>query len=191
MTDPDGFTPTDRAAEGEMMAELQDRLDNPPAPWMPTPNDDPPEEAITEPRVFGIVAEAEVRTGDFGPYPWIVLRNPVDNSRVAVSGFGTVLGGRLGSVAVGDGVAIEYRGTKVPRNAKPGASPYHDYAVQVIHKGGTPPLIAPASELADMEVEDGVFMSELDRETLEVLADSSVSPVMKARARAWAERAER
>jgi len=133
------------------LKELEERLDNPPLIWAPKGLKKKMEadKVDQSQRVVGYVEETDTRSGDFGPYPHIIIKR-ADGSRVAVAGFGTVLKNRLATVQVGDAVAIAYEG-QVP-SSQPGMQDYDSYAVVVRRDGKA---VAAGASLAGGAFDDG------------------------------------
>jgi hypothetical protein len=114
--------------------QLEERMANPPKLWTPKgpPKDVEAAECVTERTVQGIVEEIDERTGDYGGYRAVVLRRR-DASRVQVAAFGTVLGGRLRSIRVGDAIGLTYLGEKP--SSTPGMQDYANYDVVILRSG--------------------------------------------------------
>jgi hypothetical protein len=132
--------------EDELLAELQDRLENPPKLWTPerVPEGVDPMDCCDDAQVAGIVQTIDVRQSeDFGPYKAFILKTT--QGRLLVNGFGAVLKNKLSDVQIGDGLAILYRGRVQPKTA--GYQPYADYYVErIATKASVPSRVVTAAE---------------------------------------------
>lgn len=110
-------------------ADLLERLDHPPLNWTPlgVPDGMNPDDCVVLAQIVGEVKGTETRESEFGPYPAITILTP-EGQWVLINAWDTVLKGRLGSVEVGQIVAVRYVGEKSPKG---GGNPYHDYTVAV------------------------------------------------------------
>jgi hypothetical protein len=135
--------------EDELLAELEDRMDNPPLYWTPegVPSGLDDDLCVTDEKIAGIVQSIEWRPDDYKGHYTVVIKR-ADQSRLQIQGYGTVLAGRFAELAVGDGLAIAFKGRVESKTA--GYKPYLDYYVTRIGMGSAVPRV-----IADNGAESG------------------------------------
>jgi hypothetical protein len=118
----------------DVFSALEDIAAHPARKWTAkaVPKDEDASEWVVSDKVAGVVDFIETREGDFGQYRAIELKTK-DGSRLAVAGFGVVLGAWFRILRVGDGLAISYRGTK-PASVT-GHKDFDDFEVVVVRDG--------------------------------------------------------